>query len=303
MLASELIEEVRDNGDITPDTLDATILRAADAEIRTRLLPMLRTINEDYLVRVLDVVAINGRVSLPPRATGAAVRLVQLITGTQLSDPLPRLDPARASGSSSSGQPFGFYLDGGGIVLVPRSSNATLRIHYYARPGKLLLESDDEQTQRIQTVTVGDTTTEVELADPWTWDADGAGVDIVSNGPAHQHVCIDAFPAGASPTHTFTNASLLEQPVQGDYIVRPDYSPFVALPEELGSTLALRTAAKVLANLGYKEEAAVQYSMAEKAQEEAWALLRPRADGNPKQLAGGVLARMGGNGISTWRGW
>ncbi|MDP2271260.1 MAG: hypothetical protein Q8K32_11050 [Archangium sp.] len=302
MLASELIEEVRDNGDITPDTLDATILRAADAEIRTRLLPMLRTINEEYLVRVLDVVAINGRVALPPRATGAAVRLVQLITGTQLSDPLPRLDPARASGnSSSSGQPFGFYLDGGGIVLVPRSSNATLRIHYYARPGKLVLENDDNSTKGISSVVPGPITTTLVIAGGYMGPTT---VDIVAGGPAHQHKAISITMTGAPSTWTVPTTELLEEPTGGvDCIVKPDFSPFVPLPEELGSTLALRTAAKVLANLGYKEEAAAQYGMAETAQEEAWALLRPRADGNPKQLAGGVLARMGSNGVFPWRGW
>ena len=47
MLASELLEEIRDNGSITADVTDATLRRAADSVIRTTLLPLMRTINEE----------------------------------------------------------------------------------------------------------------------------------------------------------------------------------------------------------------------------------------------------------------
>lgn len=301
MLTSELLEEIRDIGSITPDVVDATLRRAADAEIRTRLLPLVRTLNEEYLVRTLDVTAVNGRIALPPRATGASVRMVQVVLNGQLSEPLPRLDPAKDRGTVAGGLPYGFYFDGGGIVLLPIGTTATCRVRYYARPGKLCDDADASVAALISAVTPGAVTTALtcvftgSLASP---------KDIVSAGPAHQHVAISALITGPQPNLTVPTSSLLEQPGVGDYVVAADFSPFVALPEELGSTLALRTAARVLSNLGYLAEASAQYDQADQAQREAEALLRPRSDGNPKRLSGGTLARLSGDApFSAWREW
>ena len=295
MLASELLEEIRDQGNLTPDSTDATLLRAADAEIRTRLLPLLRTVNEEYLVRHIDIAAVNGRVALPPRATGAAVRMVQVVSGGQLSAPLPRLDPALDTGSgvAAAGQPAGFYFDGGSIVLVPLSSTATIRVRYYARPGKLVLESDGTSCGVITAVSVGATTTTLTAA---AFSGSFIGIDVIASGPAHQHKAID----GINP---MPNTSIFEAIIAGDYVARADFSPFVALPEELGSTLALRAAARVLFGLGYRAEAKDTFELAETAQADAMAMLRPRSDGNPKRLSGGTLSAMAYPGISDgWRG-
>lgn len=300
MLASELINDIRDAGDFTPDVDDSTLLRAADAEIRTRLLPMLHTVNEEFLVRSIDITAVNGRVPLPPRAVAAGIRLVQLVSGAQLYT-LPRLDPGRDTGNGvNSGQPYGFYFDAGGLVLLPLNASATVRVRYYARPGKLCLETDPALCKPITAVTPGPITTTIV-----TGGFALTKVDIVAGGPAHQIKAVYASLAGGVTLQTADLLEAINDPSTNgvfDYVTVPDRSPVVALPEELSSTLALRTAAKVLANLGYKDEAAVQYGFAETAQGEAFALLRPRSDGNPKRLGGGVLARMGGS-MGPWGNW
>lgn len=299
MLASELIEEIRDCGSITPDTLDATLLRAADAEIRTRLLPMVRTVAEEYLVRSADIVTVNGRAALPVRATGAAVRLVQVLSGGMLYT-LPRLDPALDPGpQAASGLPMGFYLDAGGIVLVPSSSQATLRVRYFARPGRLCLESDPLLCKTITAVTPGPVTTTVT-----TGAFALTRVDIVGGGPSHEHKAIyAALSGGGTILQTAELLGAISDPTTTgvfDFVTAPDRSPVVALPEELGSTLALRTAARVLSNLGYLQEAGTQAAQADEAQIAAFDLLRPRSSGNPKRLSGGLLSRMDGGGV--WRG-
>lgn len=304
MFASELLDEIRDAGDFTLDTDDATLLRAADAELRTRLLPMLHTINEEFLVRSLDVTAVNGRVALPPRAVAAGIRLVQLISGGQLYT-LPRLDPALDRGNGvNGGQPYGFYFDASSIVLVPLNANATVRIRYYARPGKLCIETDAALCKGITAVTPGPVTTTI-VAGGFALTR----VDIISGTSPHQHKAIYASLAGSVTLQTADLLEAIADPTAStyagytDFVTAPDRTPVVALPEELASTLALRTAAKVLANLGYKDEAAVQYGFAETAQEEAFALLRPRSDGNPKRLSGGMLSRIGGGPVDGWGRW
>lgn len=302
MLASELIEEIRALGSITPDTADTDILKAADAEIRTRLLPWVRGLNEEFLVRSIDLTAVNGRVALPPRASGASVRLVQVVLSSGLlGPPLPRLDPAFDPGASSGGLPYGFYIDGGGLVLLPVSSSATVRVRYFARPGKLALESDAALCKVITSVTPGPVITTI-VAGGFALTK----IDIVAGGPAHQHKAIYADLAGGV---TLQTAQLLEpltassETGYGDFVTAPDRSPVVALPEELGSVLALRTAARLLAGNGYLGEARAHYDMADKAQSEAEPLLRPRSDGNPKRLTGGVLGRLGQGTPGPWGRW
>lgn len=302
MLTTDLLTKVRLLGAVPDAVTDAELLSHADSEVRLNLLPMVRNLNTEYLVRVADVVTINGRAQLPNRAAGAGVRLVQLINGPTLTV-LPLLDPAKDFGTVvSSGYPWGFYFDGGGIVCLPSGTNATLRIRYYARPGNLVVVVGSATVRRITVVTPGVTTTTIQTDTPLA----GGTYDLISNGPAHQQVAIDAtltFISGV--TMTVPTASLLEQPQVGDYISLPDTSPLVCLPEELSDVVVLNTAARYLRARGYLEEAQTAQSQAEKALAPAIDLLRPRSDGNLKRLSGGVLSQLqyGARRGFGWGGW
>jgi hypothetical protein len=229
------------------------------------------------------------------------VRLVQLINGPTLTV-LPLLDPAKDFGTVvSSGYPWGFYFDGGGINCLPSGTNATLRIRYYARPGLLVIVSGATAV-RITVVTPGVTTTTFQTASPLA----SANYDLISSGPAHQQVAIDAVVTSlGGVTMSVPTASLLEQPQVGDYISLPDTSPYVCLPEELSDVVVLNTAARYLRARGYLEEAQTAQSQAEKALAPAIDLLRPRSDGNLKRLSGGVVSQLqqGMRRGFGWGGW
>lgn len=294
MLTSELIAQVRLMGSITSDTVDADILLHADMEVQSRLLPFVRNINDDYLVRAVDIPIVNGRAPIPARAAGAAVRLVQLITGGQLYT-LPRIDPMYDPGTPpSSAQPYGFYFDAGSICVLPSASSGTLRVRYFARPGKLVSNADTTRCAPITAVTPGATTTAVTST-----YAGSQPIDVISSGPAHQHKAISVTPPAAIP-----NDSIFEAIAVGDYVSQADSSPFVALPEEMASVLVSRTAARILAAAGYVDEASYQDGRALEQLEQAALLLRPRADGNPKRMAGGTLAlAVGPWPLAQWRRW
>lgn len=299
MLSTDLLTKVRTLGAVPASVTDVELLSDADSEIRLTLLPMLRTVNEEYLVRSIDVATLNGRAQLPSRAMGAGVRLVQILVGSSLT-PLPRMDPAQDYGALVSGYPRGFYFDGGAIVCLPSGTNATLRIRYYARPGQLVTVAGS--VRRITSVAYGATTTAIQ-----TDTALASGTyDCIGGGPAHQQCAIDAVWTNTGANNmTVPTASLLDIPQVGDYLSLPDTTPLVALPEELSDGVVLLTAARYLRARGYLEEAASAAREAQAAISPAIDLLRPRSDGNLKKLAGGVLAQQGWwrGPRSWWGGW
>lgn len=297
MLASELIAHVRRLGSIPAATgaglADADVLAAADMEISATLLPMLRRLNEEYLVRVLDVTSANGRVTLPARAAGAAVRLVQLVQQGGGLRNLPRVSPEDDLNTVSvSTTPSGFYFDGGGIVLVPYGSNGTLRVRYHARPGKLSSATGGViATVTADSPTVGRTAltfSSVTLANP---------LDIVAQGPAHEHLMIGATVANLTATGCdVATTSLLGAVSAGDIICTKDTSPFVPVPEEMASALVSLVAARLLRQGGYSQESAQHLDEGRRALGDAESYLRPRSDGNPKRLRGGILGRIASRG-------
>lgn len=299
MLSTDLLTKVRNLGAVPSSVTDDELLSDADSEIRLVLVPMLRTVNEEYLVRSIDVTTTNGIAPLPSRAAGAGVRLVQLLLGQVLSV-LPRMDPAQDYGTLISGYPRGFYFDGGNVVCLPSGTNGTLRIRYYARPGRLVVPTGN--AYRITVVTPGSTTTTIQTDNP----APSGTYDCISGGPAHQQVAIDAvWTNTGGVTMTVPTASLMGTPQVGDYISAPDTTPLVALPEELADVVVLRTAARYLRSRGYLEEAGTAEQQAQAMLTPAIDMMRPRSDGNLKKLTGGVIAQQGWRGTirNWWGGW
>jgi hypothetical protein len=76
---------------------------------------------------------------LPDNNIGARVRNVSLVNGGAQSQ-LVRREPEQLAQymTNGVGVPLGFYMDGGGLNLLPGPSGSyTLRVRYYARPGQL----------------------------------------------------------------------------------------------------------------------------------------------------------------------
>lgn len=302
MLASELLTQVRRLGALPASSnaglADADILASADMEVQGVFVPALRRLNEEYLVRVVDVASSGGRVTLPNRAAAGAVRLVQLVMAGGGLRNLPRLAPENATGyPSQGGMPYGFYFDGGGIVLLPQGASGTLRVSYHARPGRMAVPTGG----LISTVTADAPTAGRTQLVFSTVTLSGA-LDVVSAGPAHEPLGLDLTAANLSTTGCdVSTASLLGTVQAGDYICTRDTSPFVPLPEECAASLVSLVVARMLRQGGYQSESAQHYEEGMAGLKRVEDLLRPRSDGNPKRLKGGVLGRMSGLRI-RW-GW
>jgi len=303
VLTSEYLTHVRRLAALSSSSVlglaDTDLYSSGDLEIAGTIVPMLRSLNEEYLVRSIDVASVGGRVPIPDRASGAAVRLVQLVlTGNGLAT-LPRLSPENDSGAVSGGQPCGFYFDGGGIVLLPTGSNGTLRVRYATRPGKMAAAAGGIiSTISYDTPSAGRT----RLAISTTGSAISGPVDVLSNGPAHDCVVLGVTPLSISATQVDLTTTADTGAVRvGDRVVATDTTPYVPLPEECASPLISLVAARILRQMGYQSESAQHLESAHEALGLVRQLLAPRSDGNPKRLTGGILSRTRGWGWT--RGW
>lgn len=322
MLASTLCDYVRQAAQLPGGTsavmADANILTLADLELTTSLLPEVRRVNQEYMVASVDLTVstpATGFVALPPRAQMGAVRHVALgVNG--VFRPLQRLDPALDPGAQaySAGNPWGYYLDGGGIRLVPASASGTLRVRYYVSPGKLVLESDTD-VSRVSSSTYNTGTARYDIVTAGSGAMNG-GVELWgSSGTLNDLYCRAAPASGNFGSFAVAATDCAHPPREDDYAVRrasasaPWVSrcPIVPLPEEMTGVLVARTAARCLLALGYVTEAQAQKAYGDDALARALVLLTPRNTGNVQRLTGGIRAALGrpwGWGYNDgWGGW
>lgn len=288
-LTTAFVAAVRRQGSIPSNFADTDILGIGDEEIQGTFIPLLTSLRSNFFVRSLDVAPDSrGRVALPARAAGAALRSVSLSLNNGWV-PLPQRDLGDADYVSSGALPDAYALDGGSIMLLPTGTTGTLRLRYPARPGKMVL-STDPVCKGITAVVVGASTTAITCV----YSGSGAMVDIIASGPAHQHKAISAVLTGATPNWVITNVQLLETPIVGDTLGIFDQTIYVPLPEELFSALVHKVAANILLSQGYLEEYLAQEKKAQKATDDAKLYLMPRNEGNPKTVKGGILRALGG---------
>jgi hypothetical protein len=295
-LTTEFATAVRRQGSIPSTMTTADILAVGDEEIQARFVALLESVRQNYMVReVVSTVDERGKVPLPPRASGAAVRSVQLQTNGNSWRSLPQRQMEDYD-SRTTGEPDGYYLDAGSIVLLPTGTTGTLRIRYCARPSKMLDDTFTAQCERIASVTPGPVTTTIACGGY----VGSNTVDIVSGGPAHQ---LKAISAPLTASTQIATADLLDGLVASaspelaaDFVCYPGLTPYVPLPEELFSALVHATAANILLAQGYLEEAGAQEGKAQACIQSAKPMLIPRNEGNPQRVAGGLRRALTGFG-------
>ncbi len=293
MLVSEFITLVRQEGKLTSQFLDADICALADSEIASRFIPLVRNVHSDYFVREAQIDSVDGRVRLPDRAIAGTLRHAQIVVGG-IATALP-LFPLEQDylGNPASSIPNGYYMDAGGMVLLPRGTNGTVRIRYFQRPSKMRTEGGADM-QRITNVTYSLGVATCTVANVWST----ALLDVVSGGPNHELLAEGV--TSAVPV-VVPIANQLGGVIQrtSDWACQTGYTPFVPLPEELYSALVHQTAAAYMRAMGYIEESQAHQREAEMTMESAKLILAPRNEGNIKVMKGGMRLGIGSN----WGGW
>jgi hypothetical protein len=126
---------------------DADILATADEQIRTSLVPLLHSTDENYLVKRVDLAIVPGtsEYRIPSRATAGGLRDVWIVDPAGNQTDLVEVDLEDMwrfqSSFATSWSPRPLYcIEGDKIVIpTPTVTGYSLRVRYYFRPSRLVL--------------------------------------------------------------------------------------------------------------------------------------------------------------------
>jgi hypothetical protein len=303
---TDLLAEVRRIGQLptasTSSLADSDLLAQGDRAMQAAMVPLLLRVQEEFFVRRVSQALTSGvgAYPIPRRAIGSRVRDVMLVR-SGVRSPLPRLRPEQLVDfiTTSTGQPYGFYLDAANIILLPAPSTAdSLAIALYVRPGRFVATTTCRQLTAVTADTPTAGRTRLTFASFSTW---GSTVDLISYQPPFEVKAMDIATANVTTT-TFdvATADLLATPVVGDWVASPDTSPVMQVPVEAQPLLCQRTAQYCLEALGYLEEASMVGQRGDRMESDVTSILTPRTDGQPKRVTGGLL-RLINQGYGGWR--
>lgn len=251
------------------------LLRVLTEEMRTYIVEMLVSANEEYGVTTYDVSIASGTSSyvMPPRASGMHLRGVYFVDSSGNEAPLDRIEPSRAGDYGTSGSIAGYKLENNSVVVVPSPSatSGTLRMRYFYRPNKLV------ETTAVGLITAINTSTRVVTVSttiPTTFTT-SVTYDLVKGQPGFQSLGIDLAVSAAAATSMTFSVTLPTGLAVGDYVCLAGQSPIPQIPPETHILLAHRAAQIVLEGVGDPRSARAE-ATTEKMRQKLMPLLTPR---------------------------
>ena len=259
---------------------DVDILAMANEETQTKLLPVLMSLRQEYLVRKDTVAIVAGQFAypIPYRAVGRTLRDVLFITGNTLAS-LPYIQPEDAqyysNNAYSTGTPTGFYFEGDNVIVIPtpNSTVGSLVLKYALRCSALTDISTAGQITAINTT--GNYVTVASMPSILTI---GANADFIQGKSGNTIIAMDQTITNISSTNIYFT-SLPSTLAIGDWVSLAETSPVVQLPQEMHQVLAQAVECRLLEGLGDFE--GLQASSAKLAEKTVamLSLLTPRIQG------------------------
>ncbi len=259
---------------------NAKLVLMLDDELKTRIVPFVMSMRDEWYVTSLDYVSDGIRTvyPIPSDAVGSKLRDVTLWEignngNLQMKNSVARLDP-----DSLYDAVFGFYVQKNNIVFYPNppGTNKTIRFTYFKRVSDLVLTTEASQVSVIASNTI-DT-----VATPPATFVNGASVQIVSANSPFDIVFESTITSVVGSTVTF--ADTVTNVTVGDWLCLAGQSVFPEIPIELVPCLCEAVVVKCLEALGDTD--GMQSAMANYQQMElsARSTLAPRIDGAVKKV-------------------
>lgn len=282
MTTDELIASARRRGHLTraAGTLStADLVDLATEELQTYLVGFLISLTENYLVADYNLTLTAGTAEyrMPPRSIGGKARMVLAQTDGGQYRRITEAETERIlHPPTDSGSPAFYYWAGSKIGFSP-CGGGNIRIQYFRKPNRLVLEEDAAQITAINTGTKTVTVTGIPLA----WGSDT--YDFISVQTPFDALAEDASATVAGSNITFANALPSDLQV-GDWVALAGESPLPQIPEVLHPLLAQRTAAKALESLDAKSAAALSKVALDEEKRAAHLLVNNRGAGSPRYI-------------------
>lgn len=289
-------------GEFTDDEL----LLLADEEMRTTLLAAIRQARADYYVKFVDTPIVSGQrdYRIPSRTQAGGLRDIILITPSGSGLNVPQIHLEDTDVFANAGSYFwpggiAYAFQGDLIRLSPdaQSTGYTLRIRYFLRQNRLVLESACAQVRNIAgaVVTCVNVPATITNATP---------TDLIQANPNFDTLGLDVTPnavvPGAGGTITYASAADVPADLQvGDFISLAGESCVPQVPEEWHTLLVSATSVRILEALGDRQGVQIAQGKMQEQLNAIRSLLEPRSEGASKK----VLNRYSPLRFNRNRGW
>tara|TARA_Y100000593_G_scaffold92968_1_gene186205 strand:+ start:5914 stop:6870 length:957 start_codon:yes stop_codon:yes gene_type:complete len=269
------------------------IVSYLNEEMSTTILPELLRFQEDYLTitETLPLTSGTSHCRIPVRAVGNTLRDVVWVSSDDrrsFLSHLPREERMfyHASRGATSPSPFGFFVEGDYLVLLPAADGGSLEMAYRFRPGQLVRSTAYRQVESV------DSSTQVTLdsAPPASWvdkvemdvhgEDSGASIHSFSNA-------LNGNPSGSVLTFStaIDGTADSSKPVAvGDYVCLAEEAAVPALPRELHPALAQAAVARMVEAEGDTEAFRMHASSLGKMLQDFKFIVGRRVDGKPLKV-------------------
>jgi hypothetical protein len=267
---------------------NADFLAFADEETDTGIVPLLRGVQEDYLVAAYDQ-ALTSDVTayrVPYRAIGAGLREVSIADADGNERRLPRVHASDLQGVTD-----GFYLDADEVRLVSPPENPgsdVLRLRFYMRPNRLVLNS------AVTTVTAFSAVNKtVTVASVPSGYVPSASFDLVSGRPGFDTIGWDMVASTVVGSLIGFSVALPDRLAVGDYLCLAEQTTIPQMPPEFHPVLAQKVAIRCLQAMGDTEGKADAVAEHDKMVSALVPSFKNRAEANPQKAVnrGSVMRR------------
>lgn len=272
--------------------LPADLIGMANDEMQDTLVPLIKSVREEYFVSKTDY-PLNGTgiYPLPERTVAETVRYVWMVDAQGGVRNVPRLEPERLTQFNYLGTGYagsaGFYFQDQSIILVPAAGSGTaLRIAYEKRPNDLVGTSACGQINLIGIDGVtGGTSLNFSASVPSGFTV-GAGVDIINPFQPFNIVVENALIATVSSTTIGFALPALTTVTTGMWVCPTGTSCVVQLPAMAFSLLCQLTTQKVAEAQTDSEAYALVSQRYAKMEASFLKTISPRAEGENRKFTG-----------------
>ena len=241
---SDLLESIKRGSSIPayqPRFSNADLLALADEEIESRVIPLIKSLRQDYFLfqQSQTTVANQNSYQIPHRAIGGTI-----LDLTYDSNSLKHIDPSQAT-QSAAGDPHSFFFLQDSVILYPSPSSAkTLLFTYELAPGKLV------ETSRCVQVSAKSSTSITSSSIPSSFLANVEVDFIKGNGQCASLALEKSVSNVSSTTVDFASDTIPSSFEVGDWVCLAGESCVLQIPKETRPLLALAVQARIFEAIG-----------------------------------------------------
>lgn len=274
---------------------DSDLLQLADDVTKERVVPVIRSVRQDYFVTITDTdfVVDQKYYDIPYRAVGRTIRDLKLRDQNDNRRDMALIAIEDEHYFVPSTIPIGFYFYGDRIAIVPTPTDDTYGIEiWWEMPPSLLVPVDEAAV--VSSLT--DTTVTVDAVPSGI--TTGSVIDFIKGTSGNSTIAYDKTITGiASTTLSFASDVIPDNLAVGDYISLAETTPVLQLPNEAAPLLEALTCQRALGAVSDFEGADRLQKSIDDAEKYLKINLEPRAVGestvfvNRKSLLRGVRGR------------